>query len=717
MDKSVNKPLLETIHSGWIGQGKKVEEFEKMLAKRFDDPRVLTLSAGTHGLHLALHLAGIQRGDEVITTALTCTASNWPISYCGADMVWADIKADDLNIDYRSVHERITKYTKAIICVHWGGYPADLQELETIANEYNLFLIEDAAHAFGTTYKETKIGDCKYSDYVMMSFQAIKHLTCVDGGALFAKSNDDYAQGKLLRWYGIDREGPRTDFRCLHPQTKIKLPHNQSSKSIVNIFKNKFKGPILSVKDNKIIKNQIVDWHKSPLGNRYFLKISTDGSTPTRKSIVTNDHKILTSAGYKRADELKNGDLIATPYPDLSEIQKSIVIGSILGDATLTKKGPQSKRAVLYENHSMIQKEYIELKAKSLSGLGINVIYRKPDRLAKHPNGQIVYHTHSLPILSKYRNIFYPNGKKIIPRELVEKNLNNLILAIWIMDDGRTQVANQKEGIVPYAELALNAYEKDDVEWLSYFFIKNGYDCTLKNFSGWRIFFSKKGTAKLMENISSYVLPSMRYKVAHRKMPKFDEKLWGDGKSPVYYDKALIEPYTGKNYSHVYCLSMDNGSPNFLTTSAVVHNCEQDVEEIGWKYHMNDVCATIGMANFKSAERNVNLARENAAYYRKELTDIDGITLLQNAEDRQSSYWLFTILVENRNEFFRMMGEKGISVSRVHERNDRHTCVKQFKRELPVLDSIIDKMCCLPVGWWVNHEDRAYIAETIKSGW
>jgi len=214
MNPSVDRPLLKTIHSGWIGQGSKVEEFERELSDRINNPNCLTLSAGTHGLHLALVLAGVGPGDSVVTTPLTCTASNWPIAYQGAKPIWADAKRDDLNIDPDSVRRRITKRTKAIMCVHWGGYPCDMEELCTIANEYNCTLIEDGAHAFGATYKDSIIGDCAYSNFTMFSFQAIKHLTCVDGGALFCRKRSDHIRGKLLRWYGINREGPRIDMRC-----------------------------------------------------------------------------------------------------------------------------------------------------------------------------------------------------------------------------------------------------------------------------------------------------------------------------------------------------------------------------------------------------------------------------------------------------------------------------------------------------------------------
>jgi len=357
VSEDVSDPLLKTIHSGWIGQGPKVNEFEEALGKKFNNNHCLSLSAGTHGLSLALRLAGVGHSDEVITTPLTCTATNMPILNAGAKIVWADIKSD-LTIDPEKVKESITEKTKAIIVVHWGGYPCDMDEMYGISIDCNIPIIEDAAHCYGSVYRDSVIGDCAYSDFTMMSFQAIKHLTTVDGGALFTRSHKDYARGKLLRWYGIDREGVRTDFRC-----------------------------------------------------------------------------------------------------------------------------------------------------------------------------------------------------------------------------------------------------------------------------------------------------------------------------------------------------------------------EEDIQEHGDKWHMNDVCATIGLANMALAEDNVERARSNARYYDRELSEVDGITITQNAPDRLSSYWLYTVLVEKRSDFCTMMATKGISVSRVHERNDKHTCFKEFQKELPGLEEVMPKYLCIPVGWWVTKEQREYIIKCIKEGW
>jgi perosamine synthetase len=212
MPESVIAPLTQTLMSGYIGQGPKVDEFEKGLAPWFGSENVITLNSGTSALQLALRLAGVSFGDEVISTAMTCTATNEPIMAAGANIVWGDIDPATGNIDPLDVERKITDKTKAIIAVHWGGYPCELDELNAIGRKYGIPIIEDAAHAFGATYHTRPIGS--HSDFVCFSFQAIKHLTTVDGGALVCRDTDSYKRGKLLRWYGIDRESERKDFRC-----------------------------------------------------------------------------------------------------------------------------------------------------------------------------------------------------------------------------------------------------------------------------------------------------------------------------------------------------------------------------------------------------------------------------------------------------------------------------------------------------------------------
>ena len=192
MPKDVDKPLLEVLHSGYIGQGPKVEEFEKKLSQFLGTENVLTLNSGTSALHLALRLANVGEGDEVISTPMTCSATNEPILAAGAKIVWADVFPENGLIDPSSIEKKITKKTKAIVGVHWGGMPFQIDEINKIALENNLKVIEDAAHALGAEFNGTKIGS--HSDYVCFSFQAIKHLTTVDGGAISCRTTEELSK-------------------------------------------------------------------------------------------------------------------------------------------------------------------------------------------------------------------------------------------------------------------------------------------------------------------------------------------------------------------------------------------------------------------------------------------------------------------------------------------------------------------------------------------
>lgn len=206
--------LEKVLWSGYIGQGPKVEQFEKDFADYLgtDKGKVLSVNSGTSALHLALRLAEV-KGGEVITTPMTCTATNFPILANGAKIVWGDIDPKTGMLNPSDVAKKITRKTKAIMVVDWGGTPANLDRFYDLGLMYNIPIIEDAAHAMGAEWRSKKIGN-RTADYTCFSFQAIKHITTVDGGVLIVDDPEAYQKGKLLRWYGIDREGPRTDFRC-----------------------------------------------------------------------------------------------------------------------------------------------------------------------------------------------------------------------------------------------------------------------------------------------------------------------------------------------------------------------------------------------------------------------------------------------------------------------------------------------------------------------
>lgn len=196
--------VTDTLHSRWIGQGPKVDLFEKKFSEKFSPNFVsIAVGSGTNALHLAYILAGLLPGDEVIVPVFTCTATNIPFLYMGVKVVFADIQAGTLNIDPKHVSSLVNAKTKAIVCVHYGGLPCDMKELGEIAAKWKIPIIEDAAHALGATYQGRRIGSI--SDFTMFSFQAIKHITTGDGGMLTIKNNALIEKAKRVRWFGIDR--------------------------------------------------------------------------------------------------------------------------------------------------------------------------------------------------------------------------------------------------------------------------------------------------------------------------------------------------------------------------------------------------------------------------------------------------------------------------------------------------------------------------------
>jgi len=371
MSEAAIEASANVLRSGFIGQGPIVKEFEADLKKHFKNNLVATTNAATSAEHLALHLLkresstwpGLQEGDEVLCTPLTCTATNWPVLANNLNIKWVDIDKNNLNMDLTDLERKITKHTKVIFVVHWGGYPIDLDKIVDIQNRaqvtfgFRPMVIEDCAHAMGSTYKGEPLG-YSHNNFCTFSLQAIKHITAVDGGILISPTLEYHKRAKLLRWYGINRDSNRKDFRC-----------------------------------------------------------------------------------------------------------------------------------------------------------------------------------------------------------------------------------------------------------------------------------------------------------------------------------------------------------------------EEDISEWGFKFHMNDVNASIGKENFKHLDEIVNKQRNNAAFYDKELVGIKDVTLLERNSTMNSSFWLYSLLVERKTDFMLKMKQNNIMVSQVHERNDIHSCVSNFKTLLPNLNEVQQKLISIPVGWWVTKEQREFIVSIMKEGW
>ncbi len=235
IDEEDIKAVEEVLKSDWITQGPKVIEFEERIAETVNAKYAVAFNSGTSALHAACFAAGINKGDEVITSPITFVASANCILYMGGIPIFADIKLDTYNIDPAEIEKKISENTKAIIPVDFAGHPADLDEIFTIAKKHNLIVIEDAAHALGVIYKGNKIGNL--SDMTIFSFHPVKHITTGEGGMVVTNNKEFYEKLKLFVTHGITKdkdkllnyEGPWyyemqelgynyriTDFQCAH---------------------------------------------------------------------------------------------------------------------------------------------------------------------------------------------------------------------------------------------------------------------------------------------------------------------------------------------------------------------------------------------------------------------------------------------------------------------------------------------------------------------
>ena len=198
------KEVVDTLKSGWLTMGPKTIEFEKLIAEYTGAKHAIAVNSCTAALHLSLIVLGIGKGDEVITTLFTFASTGNVIVHTGAKPVFVDIERETYNIDPEKIKEAITPKTKAIIPVHYAGQPCDMKAIMEIAEDYSLFVVEDAAHAIGAEYEGRRIGT--FGTTTCFSFYATKNMTTGEGGAI--TTNDDKLGDKLriLRLHGISKD-------------------------------------------------------------------------------------------------------------------------------------------------------------------------------------------------------------------------------------------------------------------------------------------------------------------------------------------------------------------------------------------------------------------------------------------------------------------------------------------------------------------------------
>ena len=217
MSDKVDAQLSKTLHSGYIGQGPVVEEFEQELAQYLGTQHLLTTNSCTSALQLALHLVDHNvQNQEVITTPISCFATAASIRHCSMILRWADIDPATGNMNLESIKKSLSLHTVAVLPVHFCGYPQDMNLLYDLLRWWHdqtgkkVYVIEDCAHALGSVYRGQKIGSHPYELSIKcFSFQAVKTLTTGDGGAIILPNETLYQRARLLRWYGLDRTKDR----------------------------------------------------------------------------------------------------------------------------------------------------------------------------------------------------------------------------------------------------------------------------------------------------------------------------------------------------------------------------------------------------------------------------------------------------------------------------------------------------------------------------
>ena len=202
-DDDINE-VVKVLRSDWITTGPNIKEFEDALCAYVGCKYCVAVNSGTSALDIAVQSLDLPEGNEVITTPFTFVATSNAIIYNGLKPVFADICSDTFNIDPEDIRRKITKDTKAIICVDYAGQPCDIKAIREIANEFDLHLIEDACHAIGSEYEAKKVGN--FADLTIFSFHPVKHITTGEGGAVVTDDKGLYERLSLLRSHGIDKD-------------------------------------------------------------------------------------------------------------------------------------------------------------------------------------------------------------------------------------------------------------------------------------------------------------------------------------------------------------------------------------------------------------------------------------------------------------------------------------------------------------------------------
>ena len=637
MSPEVKEPLLDVLYGGYITQGPQVEKFESDLKSYLEVDNLLTVNAGTSALQLALYLAGVRHGDRVISTPMTCSATNTAIIAVGGKILWSDINPLTGNISSNSVEDllRSNRYSniKAIMAVHWGGYPCDIDELNYLGNKYNVKIIEDAAHAFGASYKGLKIG--RHSDFVCFSPRTLVTTDLGSKQIQHIKIGD-----KVLTESGKFE--------------KVLFVHkNLNTGKWARIWVGKKSNETaLSGTENhpiKVYRNGIDDW--IPM-----------------KNILVGDYVYVETVKCKNcANLIPHYHKYCKNCEQTNKTYEMKTYFSTLAKSKSLKKRPTSQ-SLHYYNDILPKAEQLikEGNYDSIVPIGRCI----PDIIGVK-DGKI----YAIEVENKVT----PRLSKELKYKEVEKYYEDVV---WITKESRLTKRKQKYEIVgnlARVPVVRKEYFNNESSACKYV-----YNLTVDNNS---TYFARK---ILVHNCFSFQAIKHLSTVDGGALVCKNDKDHKRGKVLRWFG-----------------IDRDQPRQDF--------RCELDIPEAGWKYHMNDVNAVIGIHQLPSViSKIIPTHQDNGLYYDKEIVGIPGIHNSPKHADRLSSYWLYTLLSENRPKFMKFMEEKGVVTSQVHSRNDTHSMCAEFVRELPGVDNFTANQVNIPVGWWVSNTDREYIVDCIK---
>ena len=321
-------PLKQILYSGYIAEGEATYKFENELSLLLDNPYCISLNSGTAALHIALMLIGVGKDDEVISTALTAEPTNTTIALTGAKVVFADVEYDTGLISPDAIEANITKRTKAIMVVHYAGMVCDMDRINEISKKYNIPVIEDAAHAFMAKYNNKYVGS--NSPYTCFSFQAIKHLTTIDGGLLCLKGEEEYLRAKRLRWFGLDKKVPRLESNITEAGYKYHMNNVNATIGLAqlqhldqNVLKYIETGKFFDEHLVNISGITLIPYHKNTEPSYWLYTMKVDRRDEFIKMMA--DHGIAASPLHLRNDKHQVFDAQNVHLPNLDKFYNEFV--------------------------------------------------------------------------------------------------------------------------------------------------------------------------------------------------------------------------------------------------------------------------------------------------------------------------------------------------------------------------------------------------------